>query len=311
MLTFKEGKKSIPVAIIINKKNKKRKNKIIYIDEIDYNEKRRDDEDLDIYDYIKEDKIRPNKKEMSLNDLKELEKSLKKGKAPDKKNLLKIFEELNEELEEKIKKEIVLEYGEELEILPRPKSERLYFCGPSESGKSYNVSQYIKNFKKIYPKKNIYLFSEQEDDNQLDQFKPIRIKIDEELIEDPITTKEISNSLTIFDDIDDIRDKKLKNSIYDLKDTLLKRGRHEDIYTITTNHQCTDFRNTRDTINESNIIFVYPRSGAGSSIKYLLKTYLGFTKEQIQRVLDLPSRWVAIHKTYPVYVMYQSGIFLL
>lgn len=312
MLTLTKSKKSIPVALIRNKKDKK-KNKIVYIDDVDYTQQKinDDDDDFDIFEYMNEDKLRPNKKEMSFSDLKDLERALKIGKEPVKKELKKIFRDLKSELEEIMKKEIILNYDEELEILPNPKSERLYLCGPSGSGKSHNVSQYIKNFKKIWKNKKIYLFSEQENDDILDQFKPIRIKLDEELIDDPISTKEISDSLTIFDDIDDISNKKLKNSVYDLKDSLLKRGRHENIYTITTNHQCTDYKNTRDTINESHIIFVYPRSGSAASIKYLLKTYLGFTKEQIEKILKLPSRWVAIHKSYPVYVMYQNGIYLI
>ena len=46
------------------------------------------------------------------------------------------------------------------------------------------------------------------DDESLDSVKPLRIQLDESLIEDPIDIKEFADSVVLFDDIDVIPDKK-------------------------------------------------------------------------------------------------------
>ena len=64
-------------------------------------------------------------------------------------------------------------------------------------------------------------------------------------------------------------------------------------------------------INEAQTVTFYPRSGSTYQIQNFLKNYGGMTKDQIQKVLNLPSRWVTLHKNYPCYVFHEKGAYLL
>jgi hypothetical protein len=308
MLSFNKNENSRPIAMT------SKHNKIIYINTNIDSERRKD---IELSDYMPEDDIidifRNNKKKMSKIDMIKLEKSLlKNDQNIEDEGLSNLYGDLNKKLENKINKEIILkDYDDSIEILPNDKSERIYYCGPTGAGKSHSMGQYIKNFKKVFPKKRIILFSDQPKDEVLDQFKPIRIIINEELLDDPIDVEELKDSLVIFDDIDSITNKKLKNLIETLRDTILKRGRHFEIYALCSNHQCTEYRQTRELLSASNIIYFYPQSGATYSIKYVLNKYIGLDKAQIDKIFKLKSRWVAIHKQAPMYVMYSHGIYLL
>ena len=62
-------------------------------------------------------------------------------------------------------------------------------------------------------KPEVVAFSSIEKDRVLDKHDPIRITLDEDLIQDPIHPEEIEDSLAVFDDTDTIRDARLRNSI--------------------------------------------------------------------------------------------------
>jgi len=96
-----------------------------------------------------------------------------------------------------------------------------------------------------------------------------------------------------------------------LRDSLLKRGRHEDISVVVTNHLLTNYKETRTILNEVNSITFFPKSGSSHGIQYMLKTYVGLAAKQIQRIFTLPSRWITVYKHYPMYVVYEKGIYLL
>lgn len=310
MLSFEKMKNSKPIAVT-------KKQQIIYINDI--SDIPRDRKNEELYDYIPEQEIqniikksqKVNKK-ISKSQMKELEKSLIKKIEPEHDVLGHLYKDIDSKLNDKMKREIILkDYDDSMEILPSDISERLYFCGPSGSGKSYSMSTYIKNFKKIFPKTKIFLISDQPEDEQLDKFNPVRILINEELLDDPIQVEELKNSLIVFDDIDSITNKELKKQIETLRDTILKRGRHFNEYCLTSNHQCTEFFKTREILSSANKVFVYPQSGSSYSIKYMLNKYIGLSKEQIQKIFDLKSRWVCICKVAPMWIMYDHGVYLL
>lgn len=290
-LNFKSGK---PLAFV---KGGKYNGKIIYLG----NEK---EVIKDPYEYIEEDEIRKHKKKMGPLEL-----------ARVKREFL-----VNEEYSD-IKKKVEGIEGKEIAIhddgivFPVPNvdgSERMYICGPTGSGKSTQIGNYISHFKKIFPDAQIYVISDQSTDEVLDVHKPIRIELTEELFENPIEMEEFpKGSLVIFDDIDSISNKKIMQAVGALRDTLLKRGRHQNLYTIVTSHQCTNYKETRIILNEVSSVTVFPRSGATNGIKRLLSVYCGLNKDQIDRVFNLPSRWVRINKSYPMSVIYEKGIYLL
>jgi hypothetical protein len=62
------------------------------------------------------------------------------------------------------------------------------------------------------------------------------------LIEDPIEIKEFENSILIFDDIDVIPDKKIREAVYKIMNLALEVGRHYKINMVITNHLPTNGR---------------------------------------------------------------------
>jgi Cdc6-like AAA superfamily ATPase len=196
--------------------------------------------------------------------------------------------------------------------IPSDKPENLYISGPNGSGKSYYTAQWLKLYRKLYPKVPIYLFSDVAEDSVLDKIKNIsRIILDQTLVDDPIIPEQLRGSVCVFDDIDSIADKNISKAVNTLRDTLLKTSRHYNIYVIVTNHLSTDYKNTRVLINESRSITVFPKSGASNQITRIFKEYCGITQKQLDMIMKLPSRWVTLHKNYPLFITYEHGIILL
>ena len=57
--------------------------------------------------------------------------------------------------------------------------------------------------------------------------------------------------------------------------------------------------------SESHSITFFINGMGGKSMKYLLDQYLGFNKQQIEKVKNIKSRWTTVLKTFPQIVMSQ------
>ena len=123
--------------------------------------------------------------------------------------------------------------------------EILYITGCSGSGKSTYTRKFIEQLKKAKKDIPIYLFSALPDDESLDSVKPLRIQLDESLIEDPIDIKEFADSAVLFDDIDVIPDKKIREAVLKLMNLALEVGRHYRINMVITSHLPTNGRDSR------------------------------------------------------------------
>ena len=266
----------------------------------------------DPFEVLDEDFIRSHKKKLSVIDMNKLHRALELNQRPLETDLGNIYDKLKEEYERRTKKELVIHDEGIVQALPNYENpERSYIAGPSGSGKSTYVSRHLEQLKKVYPKRDIFLFSDVAEDDVLDKLKPMRVKLDEAFLDTEITPESLKDSIVIFDDIDSIENDKIKNKVGKLRDTLLKRGRHEDISVVVTNHMLTDYKHTRTVLNEVNSITFFPKSGSSHSIQYMLKTYVGLSAKQIQNIFKLPSRWITVYKHYPMYVVYEKGIYLL
>jgi hypothetical protein len=242
----------------------------------------------------------------------QIEKFKNSISSGDKRNIDKnMYQEIANFVNNEKGKEIII-YDGDIQPLPNPNSrECLYVCGPSGSGKSTFISHYITEFKKIHPTYDVILFSRVDHDPVLDKHKPIRILMDNKLINNPINPDELTDSLVIFDDTDTIPQKPLKDAITNLKDSLLEIGRHENVYVAITSHLINNYKETRKVLNECHSLTIFPGGGAAHSIKYALKTFFGLDNEEIRKIMKLPSRWVTVRKLYPQLVMYNKGIYLL
>ena len=97
----------------------------------------------------------------------------------------------------------------------------MYITGPSGSGKSTYTRTYLEQWKKKHKDKDIYMFSSLPEDESLDAIKPQRIKLDASIHEDPIDVEDLKDSVVIFDDIDVISDKKVRDAVYNILNKVL------------------------------------------------------------------------------------------
>lgn len=194
---------------------------------------------------------------------------------------------------------------------------RIYISGQSGCGKSYLTSQIMESYKKIYDKKNIFVFSTLEDDPAYDKNPKLKNKFvryilnneNAELLKE-IKEEDLANSLVVFDDFL-LFEPKLKKIVDALKDILLKRGRHYGIDTIIINDKILDGHKTKTELNQSNYVIVFPTCTNKKQLENFLDNYLGLEPNIIKTIKKLPSRWVCLAKNYPRYAIYQHGAFML
>lgn len=218
------------------------------------------------------------------------------------------------DLDNPLKKIVLTKTFETIQQIPNKQQERqiLYITGASGSGKSYYTQLYCSEYKKLFPKNEIYLLSSINEDSSIDKIKGLnRFILDETFLKEEILTEDFKNSMVIFDDTDCISNKMLKNKINGILNALLETGRHYNTSVIYTSHLATAGLDTKRILNEAHSITIFPSSLGGRSLKYLLDNYLGFDKEQIKKVKKLESRWTTICKTYPMVVLSEKEAYLL
>ena len=154
------------------------------------------------------------------------------------------------------------------------------------------------------------MFSSLPEDESLDEVKPQPKRLDTSLYEQPIPIEEFEESVIIFDDIDVISDKKIRDEVYKMLNKVLEIGRHFKITCLVTNHLPTNGKDTRRILNEAHSVVYFPHSASGR-IKYLLIDYLGLDKKMVQYFRRQNSRWCCIFKNYPQIYMLEHEIGLL
>ena len=202
--------------------------------------------------------------------------------------------------------------GETLQVVPNTKSERqcIYVCGQSGSGKSYFTSQYVKEYKKSYPKNEIYCISSIGEDPSIDSLKPKRINVlDPEFMRETFTSEDFKNSLIIFDDVD-VFPKMVRNKVMTIVNNLLVVGRHSNASIVFTTHSPCSGAETKLLLSEASIISIFPTTTGSRSLKYILDNYLGLDKHQILKIKKLKSRAVSIIRGYPQTIVSEKECFL-
>jgi Cdc6-like AAA superfamily ATPase len=216
--------------------------------------------------------------------------------------------------------EIILDDNEKSVIRPLLDMENRsvnYIAGPSGSGKTSYAVNLIKDYLKVYPKTDFFLFSRTDyhNDPVYKGMKIAQIKIDENLIENPIDIEqELSErSLLFFDDCNTIQNTELKKYVEGLIEDIMEVGRKLNITIIVTNHLVipNERKFARTVLNEIQSLTVYPKSGTTQQISYALKTYFGINKKDIEKILGLNSRWVTVIRNYPMTVLYERGVYIL
>lgn len=303
MLSFKKTKDASAIARI---QGGKYNNKIIYLSE----DNKKNDIPVDVMEIL-DDIIHDRRGRMKFNKMSTLQRAVKTGIEPLEEDILEDYMKTMQKIDYSSKKDFKIHDGELIPIPKKTGRECMFIAGPSGSGKSTYISKYAQEFQDMFPHKRVYVFSRLNEDEPIDILDPLRIEINQEIVDEPIDPAELEDSLVIFDDTDTIPDKTLNEAIRKLKNDLLETGRHNNVYVLISSHLMTNYKETRTILNECGSITFFPSAGSSHQITYCLKNYFGLNKTQINKIMSLPSRWVTIYKNFPQYVLYSKGIYLL
>lgn len=191
---------------------------------------------------------------------------------------------------------------------------RVYICGQSFCGKSYMAAQMAKDYNKLYPKNKVALISYVEDDKSLNSKNIknfIQCRIDEDILEDPLTIEEFHDKLVIMDDIEAFGDKKIIKELELFANKLVNTGRHHNTDVIICRQKLMAGHKTSDILNGIHQIVCFPKTASRFQLQNYLDRYLHLPKPIIKKILGVPSRWVLINTSNPVYVLHQKGAFLV
>jgi len=201
---------------------------------------------------------------------------------------------------------------EVLQLIPNNKTERqcIYICGQSGSGKSYFTTNYVKQYKKLFPKNDVFVISSIDEDKSIDSLNPKRINVlHEDFLYDEFTSKDFKDSLVIFDDID-VFPTKIKKKVMTIVNNILVIGRHSNCSICFTTHNPTNGAETKLLLSEAHVITVFPRTTGNRALKYLLDCYLGLDKKQIDKLKKMNSRAISILRGYPMVILGEKEAFL-
>ena len=87
---------------------------------------------------------------------------------------------------------------------------------------------------------------------------------------------------------------------------ILHIGRHFNVSVCFTTHNPTNGAKTKILLSEAHIITVFPKTTGNRALKYLLDSYLGLDKKQIDRIKKMKSRAVSIIRGYPMVLIGES-----
>jgi hypothetical protein len=190
-------------------------------------------------------------------------------------------------------------------------ADHVFITAPTGAGKSTFMGAYSNEIKKLFPDKDVYIFSSFDEDKPLDKLDPTRIDLeDPEFLEEPINKKELSNSICIFDDIDTLP-KEVSKVAQALRNDLLQCGRKEGIRVLASSHQIMNYRQTRDLLNSCQKIVIFPGDTIHHHKMRFLREYCGLDKKCAQFLLKIPTRWLLINKTSPMHCIHEHGVVLL
>jgi hypothetical protein len=262
-----------------------------------------------VADYI--EKLMNDKKiKLSDSEIKLLGKALKSKNKPASSKLGRIYDDIT--LVDKKSKVIHIENGDVMPVWnPDCEREVFYIAGMSGSGKSVFAGKLINNYKKLFPKNNVFLFSNKPEDPALDKEKIFRIGLDDDLLDDQFDLNDLRNKLIVFDDVEANKNKYIQEELDRLRDLILQQGRSYHISFIYISHLLNDGKKTRTIINESHKIVVFPKYTTFHSLSYCLERYLGFGKPEIKRLKELKSRYACISKFPQMSVVHANGAFIV
>lgn len=308
-LSYKKTKDSVPIARV--KSNDKMTSRIVYLNKAT-------DEKNDIKNDLDHDKLESVMKKLKIPSrqrpqyINKIEKLIKSNVDPksfysDDELLVELYKNVYELEKDEICTLIQLKGNETFTIFPDVNDiNRYYIAGQSKSGKSYVVKDILDNYSSEKPKSPVFLISNLDKDDTLDQTKANLAKIDlNTFLDSPPALEEFADendktSMIVFDDYEYNENKKINNCIEVLINSICMRGRHlgGGINAIFCPHNLVDSAKSKVMLNECTNYVVFPSRTVKRKLDYLLSEYAGLEPSQIKYVCNVRSRWVCVNRVF-------------
>lgn len=191
---------------------------------------------------------------------------------------------------------------------------RVYISGQSYCGKSYCAAQLCQDFNQVFPKAKVAYISYNEDDKScndknIDNF--LKINVDENIMQDPLTLDEFHDKCVVFDDIEAFGDPRIIKELENFMIKCINTGRHKSIATIVCRQKLLDGHRSSSILNGVHQLISFPHSGSRFQLRNYLDRYLHLPKKKIEKILNVPSRWVLLNLVNPMYCLHEKGGFIL
>jgi hypothetical protein len=196
-------------------------------------------------------------------------------------------------------------------VLPDKQPERVFVAARSGAGKSCWAASYMREYLEMFPERKIYLFSTHEGEKAYMQIDHVAIPLDQAFAEALPNLEDLSASLCVFDDCDNLTDKKIATACDALNANLVANGRKYGIHVLTLAHMVTEYRRTRVQLMEANRTVLFPQGGSQYHNQRYLKVYAGLTSHQINAVLGERSRWVCLDLRAPPSYVTENAVVVL
>ena len=209
-----------------------------------------------------------------------------------------------------------IELNGDLKFQPIPSNaERdvLYVSDMSGSGKSFYTAEYLKQYHKKWPQRDVFLFSSIDEDKCLDSLKFLK-RVDikkKEFLEMELSAKDFPGCCVVFDDCDVLTSKPIKKQVFLILDSILQTGRHHKTTCVFTSHCACNGLQTKIVLNEATSITVFPKTSGNKALSYLADTYLGLDKTQIQQLKKISGRWITVVRAFPRCVLTEKTAYML
>ncbi len=208
-----------------------------------------------------------------------------------------------------LRRRVVLPFGSAYRLLvdPSPENRQVYYvAGKSGSGKSWIARQLAESYKRFFPSRPIYLFSQLKEDETLDTMKksegrPVRIPLDSFLASQP-GVEEAVDAMSIFDDYDTVEGETGK-ILRTFIDEIATMGRHKRATMVCASHHLTNYSRTRLILSETTHFVVFPQATGKKRLQYLLESYASMDRDEIEGIYGIQSRWVCIGNLSPPFLV--------
>lgn len=191
---------------------------------------------------------------------------------------------------------------------------RVYIAGTSGCGKSHIAAELAKDYNFQFKQNPVALFSYKDEDKALNEKKIknfCKLKVDDTMLDTPITLDELHDKCVIFDDCHHFEDKEFIREMERLQKATLNAGRTYNIDVIICRQKLLDSHATADILNSVFQVIAFPQTASKYGLAEWLKRYLHLPKQMIDKICNVHSRYVLINNTVPPYCLHEKGAFML